>query len=113
MSGTADNGDDLHDVVNDLRQRVAELEDTIDDLRDDSGGTTGGGIATDPRDAAVLERLDPPTAVGRGKLESLYRAETDIRNKKTLKRRIRSLTDGEAWENVAPGKWVYRGDGDE
>lgn len=111
MSEATDGDARLHEEVAKLRKRITHLENAVEELR---GGESGGrGTSTDPRDAAVLERLDPPEKVGRGKLEQLYRAETDVRNKNTLKGRIKNLTAREDFENASPGVWIYWGDVDE
>ena len=101
------------DVV-ELRKRISELEDALEDVTSGStGGTVGqtGGYG-DSRDSAVVEHLEPGQTVGIGQLKQLYRTYTDIRADRTLKNRVKSLTKSPLFERRR-GSWVFVGGGDD
>ena len=64
----------------------------------------------DSRDLAVLDELIDGQIVSRGDLELLYRAATDIRQPRTLDRRIRELVDVKHFELIQHGRWRYHDD---
>lgn len=92
-----------------MRGRIAELED---DQQSSTITTSAGGT----REQAVLDVLDghEGTTIGMQQLKELYRQETDVSNSRTLKRRVKQLTDRPAFEKVpkrGPASWRFLGDG--
>lgn len=119
MSADARDGAN-HDDVERLRQEVRELRDRVADLEaqvDQSSSTTSMERSTLPpaakdyRDARVLEAFSPGTEVNVNQLQALYRQRTDIRESDTLRKRIKRLVTGEAFETIDRGRWRYRGPG--
>lgn len=100
---------ELRALVEALHTKINHLEDQIDT----DGGATGGGsgATVDHYDKAVLETLDAqaPLAVTTPALQKLYRSQTTLRNNKTIKRRVRTLTDHDAFELLDTGRWHYHG----
>lgn len=96
--------------IKDLEQRVTELED---ERESGSAGGSGGAIGADSRDRAVLDHLTQGERVTVNYLRRVYRSQTDIRSKRTVKDRVQSLTGRPEFRFVSPGTWVYEGEGDE
>lgn len=102
--------DALRKKVRTLDARIDEQDDRIDELErqveSGAGGvaSTGGG-----RDQAVLDGLDAGEIVTVSGLKQRYRRHTDIRADRTLKSRVRSLTNRPEFEQVAHGTWRYTG----
>lgn len=92
----------LHKKVNELEDRVDELESQLDD-----GGASSTGVGS--RDQAVMAQLDVGDVVGVGDIKQLYRIQTDIRNNKTLKKRIKSLKKRPEFVRVGHMQWRYTG----
>ena len=101
------------DEFEQLLNRVEELEEQLDGSDESDTGGNGGGVLVDRRDGAVLSCLGDGTTVRRAQLESLYRAKTDIRNSKTIERRIKSLVQRDEFDNIGLGKWRYTEVGDD
>jgi uncharacterized protein Yka (UPF0111/DUF47 family) len=95
--------------VNELEERVDDLEQTVSKPKNQSTGSRSG---TDGRDQAVLDQLEDGDVVNVRKLKQLYRTNTDIRAKRTLKNRVKSVTNRPEFEYLAPGKWQYVGGDD-
>lgn len=96
----------LREIVEDLRERVAELEARLDE-RPDHHETMAG--VSDQRDAAVVDALETGDVVGPRRLQRLYNRHTDVQNKTTLRNRIKNLTTDGPFEHVAHSQWRYTG----
>lgn len=91
--------------VNDLKQRVAELEGTDEEPNSET-------VDYNDRDSAVIEHLDPGAFVTVSKLHRLYRRHTDIRSEDMLKERVQGLVAGPEFEIAGVGEIRYDPDGD-
>ncbi|WP_323192391.1 hypothetical protein [Halostella sp. PRR32] len=89
--------------VNDLEQRVDELED--------SGEPNSEAAGYDSRDSAVVGHLEPGEPVEIKTLRQLYRRHTDIRADDTLKKRIQGLVAGPDFRIARAGVILYDPDG--
>lgn len=97
----------LLDRIDDLEERVEELE---------SGGSTASSGSSgwgDSRDQAVLAKLEVGEGYDPGHLRQLYKSETDIKNKSTLKSRVTDLKNGGLFVYEGYSTYVYQGDVDE
>lgn len=99
---------DVHEELDQLRERVAELEATVEELQDSGEKTSSGGFG-DWRDQAVLAELESGDRLSVRDLKSLYRTKADIANARTAKDRIKSLTSDGPFETVAHATWRYTG----
>ncbi|MDL5361370.1 hypothetical protein [Halalkalicoccus sp. NIPERK01] len=91
----------LRDRVDEQDERIAELEEQID-----NGGSSSG---VGGRDQAVMDQLEVGDVVTSARLMELYRNHTDVRNKKTLKKRVKSIKKRPEFEAIGYGKWRYGG----
>lgn len=101
----------LHKKITALEERVDELESQLDESQSPTTSDSVGVV--DSRDQAVLDHLGEGDVVGVSGLQKVYRAHTDIRNKRTLKNRVQTLTNRPEFEWLAPGKWRYTGGDDD
>jgi len=92
-----------------LRERVAELEEWVRQLKQQNTGatsTTGNGL--DHRDETVLAQLESGKEYHPRELVTLYQRHTDIADPNTAKNRAKRL-------RKRPGLWhgrVYEGRGE-
>lgn len=98
--------EDLRDELEALRDRVAELEAQVG-----PGGSSLPAVASDYRDARVLEAIDVGDEVHLRDLRALFLDRTDIRDDGTLRDRIKDLVESEAFDNVGTQRWEYLGPG--
>lgn len=94
-------------AIANLEARIDELEAKIEELDAEPSSTSAGFDTCDHRDRAVLERLEPGTAVTIRDLRRLYKQHTDIKSKETLVERLRSLTDRPEFQSIARQKYRY------
>jgi len=94
---------DTHDV-NDLLDRIAQLEQRLDKLESEQEAevSTAGH-----RDSAVLERLEAGEAVTVREFQSLYRRHTDMVNSSKIADRIRGLVSRPEFEQCGRQVWQY------
>lgn len=105
--------EELYEEIASLRKDHVEFRKRMTVIEDDD--TAAGGVG-DSRDQAVLNTLADHDAelVTVAQLNDCYRRETDISNNRTLKRRVKQLTSGPAFENTsAMGQWRFVGAGGE
>jgi hypothetical protein len=93
-----------------LRKRVTELEERIEQLED---GSTPSAPGVDPRDAAVIRDLEPGDTIGLSQLRQRYRTRTDVRSSNTLTERIRTLVTDGPFESAGLQVWRYTGGADD
>jgi hypothetical protein len=91
-----------------LRERVATLEAQVS-----AGPSTLPSVASDYRDARVLEALDEGDKVHLHELRELYLDRTDIRDDATLRARIKDIAQSDAFERAGTQCWRYCGSGGE
>lgn len=104
-----DDRETLAAEVERLRERVADLEEVVEDLTDDADDAdTSTPTVRDHRDAAVLEALTPGDRITSKEIAALYRARTDLQREETIEERLKALVDRDAFEQIAFGKWRYR-----
>lgn len=96
----------LREEIEALRERVAELESHVA-----TGSSTLPPAASDYRDARVLEALDQGETVPLRKLRELYLDLTDVRESDTLRKRIKTIAESEAFEKTGQQRWKYVGSG--
>jgi hypothetical protein len=94
----------LRNGLRDLRDRVYELEEQMG-----AGGSSLPPIASDYRDARVLEALSPGETVDLQQLQDLYQQRTDIREGDTLRSRVKDLVESEGFEEEGFQRWRYLG----
>lgn len=101
------------ELVHALQQRVNELEKRVERL--ENGSSSGGSRSgVGPRDQSVLNQLEDGDVVTVSGLKQLYQTHTDIRTKRTLKNRVKAITNRPEFTLLTPGKWEYTtGDDDE
>lgn len=63
----------------------------------------------DDRDLSVLDQLEKGQVVTPETVKRLYRRFTDVRQSRTLKRRVKDLTSQPEFENVGFRRWEYQG----
>lgn len=98
------------DLVRALHNKVIALEEEVNELREQVESENGSGESgAGGRDQAVMEALSPGQRVGIPELKSVYRSRTDINQTRTLKRRVKSITNRPEFEKVAHATWVYVG----
>lgn len=96
----------LRERVDRLEREVATLRAQIEEDADTASSTLPPG-ASDYRDARVLEALAPGDTVGPGTLQDLYRDRTDVRDRETLRERIKSLVERGPFEHASRRRWRY------
>lgn len=97
-----------------LRRRIEDIEDRVEELESGSSSSVGSSGGPGHRDQAVIDQLESGDIVTVSGLKKLYRTNTDIRSERTLKNRVKSLTNRPEFDWTAPGKWRYNeGDSDE
>jgi len=84
-----------------LRRRVTELEQRINST------STLPPAASDYRDARVLDVLSRGQTLHLRQLRSIYFDLTDIRDKETVRDRIKDLVESEVFEKVGQQRWRY------
>ena len=106
----------MSDELADLRARVEALEDELAALKADveSEDTHPGGVQmfTDPRDASVVDALEPGQSVSLTRLRNLYLQRTDVRKENTLRDRVKRLTKTPLFEREKNG-WTFVGEEDD
>lgn len=95
-------GTDLQERVDSLEQRVATLERRLE-----NSGPAATGDALDRYDATVLDTLQEGETYGLEFLRAAY-MEAGIRQKATLKERIRHLTTT-YFEQTGTQQWRFTG----
>lgn len=63
----------------------------------------------DNRDLSVLDQLEQGQIVTPETVKKLYRRFTDVRRPRTLKRRVKDLTNQPEFESVGFRRWEYKG----
>lgn len=96
-----------------MRKKIKDLEQRVTELENERECGSAGGIGADSRDRAVLDHLTQGERVTVNYLRRVYRSQTDIRSKRTVKDRVQSLTGRPEFRFVSPGTWVYEGKNDE
>lgn len=99
------------DEVAALREEVAELRERVVELESDDGDTAEVGGRFDARDADVIDALigNEGQTFHVRQLVSIYRDQTDIRRKKTLKRRVKDLVKSDVFESEAGARHTFVG----
>lgn len=108
---TTDTGSPAVDDVEALRWELAELRDRVDILENqlESSSSTLPPVASDYRDARVLEALDVGDVPTLSTLRTLYEERTDISDDSTLRDRVKHLVQSEAFEEAGSRRWRYLG----
>lgn len=94
-----------------LRQRIADLEERLDEVESSSSTKTGGSGPGDHRDNAVIEQLVEGKQYRLNQVARLYREHTDVRNRKTAKERAKTLVEGRTFAIVGTDNFRFRGGG--
>ena len=93
-----------------LHKKIEALEERVDDLESGGEGSPSSSGWGDRRDQAVIATLEMGETYSSPELHDRYRAETDIRNKKTLKQRVREIKRSGLLEPVGYGAYEFRGE---
>ena len=103
------------ELVEALRKKVKNLEERVSELESSSGegATTSHSSGWgDRRDQAVISKLEVGESYQGAFLRKLYKLETDIKNKGTLKNRVGELKNSGLFEYEGYSSYRYVGDGD-
>lgn len=103
----------LETQLSDLRDEYEELYDRVGELEAVAAATEVdvGGPYFDRRDRDVLGVLlqQRPERVTSKDLQNLYKKHTDIRQKETLKERVKNLVKRGPFDKIDHAEWRYRG----
>lgn len=98
--------------VDALHRKIEALEERVETLESGGEGSSSSSRWGDRRDQAVIATLEIGETYSSPELRDRYRAETDIRNKKTLKQRVREIKRSGLLEPVGYGEYRFMGDDD-
>lgn len=99
-----------------LREEVEQLRERVEELESSGESSTKYDGQFDSRDGSVLDALtgNEGQTFHVRQLVSIYRKETDIRRKETLKSRVQDLVRSEVFEAAGGTRHTFVGhDGDD
>lgn len=100
------------DEIAELRKEMAQLRQRIAELEGTETNQNAMNSANDPREQAVIDALkrNEGSTFTVNQLKAIYRQSTDVSNDKTLKRRVKQLTERPEFQQAAqPATWRFVG----